>query len=94
MSGSVLSFHGGAGTVTGSRHLLSLSRRRLLVDAGLFQGLKKLRLLNWQEPDFDPHRSIICSSPRRTSITAATFPDSYARDTPILFIALRRLWIW
>ena len=54
MSGPVLSFHGGAGTVTGSRHLLSVSGRRLLVDAGLFQGLKKLRLLNWQEPDFDP----------------------------------------
>ncbi len=49
-----LSFHGGAGTVTGSRYLLSTGERRLLIDAGLFQGLKKLRLLNWQEPDFEP----------------------------------------
>jgi metallo-beta-lactamase family protein len=49
-----LSFYGGAGTVTGSRHLLQIGRRRLLVDAGLFQGLKKLRLLNWQALDFDP----------------------------------------
>lgn len=52
--GVTLSFHGGAGTVTGSRHLLSIDQRHVLVDAGLFQGLKKLRLLNWQEPEFDP----------------------------------------
>ena len=42
-----LTFLGGAGTVTGSRHLLSDGRRRVLVDCGLFQGLKQLRLLNW-----------------------------------------------
>jgi metallo-beta-lactamase family protein len=48
-----LSFHGAAGTVTGSRHLLNVGERSLLVDAGLFQGLKKLRLMNWQEPAFD-----------------------------------------
>jgi len=49
-----LSFHGGAGTVTGSRHLLRVGTRSVLVDAGLFQGLKELRLLNWQQPDFEP----------------------------------------
>ena len=49
-----LSFHGGAGTVTGSRHLLRVGARSVLVDAGLFQGLKELRLLNWQQPDFEP----------------------------------------
>lgn len=48
-----LSFHGGAGTVTGSRHLLQADGSSLLVDAGLFQGLKELRLLNWQPPSFD-----------------------------------------
>ena len=47
-----LGFHGGAGTVTGSRHLLTVGDRRLLVDCGLFQGLKKLRLLNWDPPPF------------------------------------------
>lgn len=48
-----LSFHGGAGTVTGSRHLLRADSSSVLVDAGLFQGLKELRLLNWQPPSFD-----------------------------------------
>lgn len=47
-----LSFHGGAGTVTGSRHLLDTGRRRVQVDAGLFQGLKELRKLNWREPPY------------------------------------------
>lgn len=51
-----LSFHGAAGTVTGSRHLLRTADRTVLVDAGLFQGLKELRLRNWQRPAFDPER--------------------------------------
>ncbi|WP_442342025.1 MBL fold metallo-hydrolase RNA specificity domain-containing protein [Ectorhizobium quercum] len=38
---------GGAGTVTGSKHLLSLGEHRILIDCGLFQGLKNLRELNW-----------------------------------------------
>ena len=42
-----LQFLGAAGTVTGSRHLLTLDSSRLLVDCGLFQGLKQLRLKNW-----------------------------------------------
>jgi metallo-beta-lactamase family protein len=42
-----LSFLGGAGTVTGSRYLLESGRDRVLVDCGLFQGLKQLRLRNW-----------------------------------------------
>ncbi len=49
-----ISFHGAAGTVTGSRHLLEAAGQRILVDAGMFQGLKKLRLLNWKEPGFEP----------------------------------------
>ena len=38
----------GAGTVTGSKYLLEHDGRRVLVDCGLFQGLKELRLRNWQ----------------------------------------------
>jgi len=42
-----LTFLGAAGTVTGSKHLLEVDGRRILVDCGLFQGLKELRLRNW-----------------------------------------------
>ena len=44
-----LTFLGGAGTVTGSKHLLTVGSRRVLVDAGMFQGEKKWRELNWAE---------------------------------------------
>ena len=42
-----LRFLGGTGTVTGSKYLVEHDGRRLLVDCGLFQGLKQLRLRNW-----------------------------------------------
>ncbi|TWT46727.1 MBL fold metallo-hydrolase RNA specificity domain-containing protein [Botrimarina hoheduenensis] len=47
-----LSFHGAAGTVTGSKYLLETSDARVLVDCGLFQGLKSLRELNWAGTPF------------------------------------------
>ncbi len=43
-----LTFLGGAGTVTGSKYLVRHGGRALLVDCGLFQGYKPLRLRNWQ----------------------------------------------
>jgi metallo-beta-lactamase family protein len=43
-----LTFLGAAGTVTGSKHLLDTGTHRVLVDCGLFQGLKELRERNWQ----------------------------------------------
>lgn len=46
-----LQFLGGAGTVTGSKFLLRGAGVQLLVDAGLFQGLKKLRRRNWDPFD-------------------------------------------
>ena len=42
-----LRFLGGTGTVTGSKYLVEHEGHRLLVDCGLFQGLKQLRLRNW-----------------------------------------------
>ncbi|HEY1230406.1 MAG TPA: MBL fold metallo-hydrolase [Ramlibacter sp.] len=48
-----LTFLGGAGTVTGSKFLLEHRGRRLLVDCGLFQGLKQLRLRNWAPTPID-----------------------------------------
>ncbi|MBI2527640.1 MAG: MBL fold metallo-hydrolase [Candidatus Rokubacteria bacterium] len=51
-----LTFLGAAGTVTGSKHLLEAGGARLLLDCGLFQGLKELRLRNWQPPPVDPAR--------------------------------------
>jgi metallo-beta-lactamase family protein len=43
-----LTFLGAARTVTGSKYLLEVNDRRVLVDCGLFQGLKQLRERNWQ----------------------------------------------
>ena len=41
-------FLGAAGTVTGSKYLLKVFGKNILIDCGLFQGLKKLRLMNWE----------------------------------------------
>ncbi|CAM2144158.1 metallo-beta-lactamase family protein [Paraburkholderia tropica] len=42
-----LTFLGAAQTVTGSRYLLEAQGKRVLIDCGLFQGTKNLRLRNW-----------------------------------------------
>ena len=49
-----LTFLGAAGTVTGSKHLVEHRGLRVLVDCGLFQGLKALRLMNWADAPIDP----------------------------------------
>ena len=49
-----IEFWGGVGTVTGSKYLVEAGGARVLVDCGLFQGLKELRERNWTEPPFDP----------------------------------------
>jgi metallo-beta-lactamase family protein len=46
MTNTNLQFLGAAGTVTGSKTLLEYEKKKLLVDGGLFQGLKALRLKN------------------------------------------------
>ena len=45
---ATITFLGGADTVTGSKYLVEHNGQRLLVDCGLFQGYKQLRLRNWQ----------------------------------------------
>ena len=49
-----LAFHGATGTVTGSRFVVATPRSSVLVDAGLFQGLRQLRRRNWDPIPFDP----------------------------------------
>ena len=47
-------FLGAAGTVSGSKYLVDMGKTRFLVDCGMFQGPKKLRLLNWEAPVVPP----------------------------------------
>jgi metallo-beta-lactamase family protein len=51
-----LTFHGAAGTVTGSHYLLETPRARIAVDCGMFQGPKILKELNYQPLPSDPPR--------------------------------------
>jgi metallo-beta-lactamase family protein len=53
-SAPLLRFLGATGTVTGSRFLIDTPRARVLVDCGLFQGLKALRERNWATFPVDP----------------------------------------
>lgn len=49
-----LKFLGAAGTVTGSKYLLTVGRRHYLIDCGLFQGAKELRNRNWRDFVVEP----------------------------------------
>lgn len=51
-----LTFLGATGTVTGSKYLLKCGDKQLLIDCGLFQGLKQLRLRNWAKLPVNPAR--------------------------------------
>src|SRR6185369_5277008 len=51
-----LTFHGAAGTVTGSCMELAVSGKRLLIDGGMFQGSRTLEALNHEPLPFDPAR--------------------------------------
>ncbi|MGZ4709548.1 MAG: TIGR00730 family Rossman fold protein [Acidimicrobiales bacterium] len=52
--GPVLTFLGGTGTVTGSKFLVDTPSSRVLVDCGLYQGIKELRERNWARFPVDP----------------------------------------
>lgn len=49
-----LTFLGATNTVTGSKFLVSIGTKKILIDCGLFQGLKELRLRNWNKFPVDP----------------------------------------
>jgi len=49
-----LTFLGGTGTVTGTKYLLENNGFKILIDCGLFQGMKDLRLRNWDKFPLDP----------------------------------------
>jgi len=49
-----LTFLGAAGTVTGAKFLLETGGPRLLLECGMFQGLRELRERNWQPPPVEP----------------------------------------
>ena len=72
---ATLTFLGAARTVTGSKHLLEVDGRRVLVDCGLFQGLKELRLRNWARAadrrEGDRRRRADARAPRSLRLPAA-----------------------
>ena len=47
-----IQFLGAAGTVTGSKYLLAIDNFHILIDSGLFQGIKELRERNWNDIPF------------------------------------------
>jgi len=51
---ATINFFGATGTVTGSKYLLETDGKKFLIDCGLFQGLKELRLRNWENFPIDP----------------------------------------
>jgi metallo-beta-lactamase family protein len=53
---AVLTFLGATGTVTGSRFLVEVGDARILVDCGLYQGVRELRRRNWEPFPVDPDR--------------------------------------
>lgn len=78
-AGATLQFLGGVGTVTGSKYLIESRGRRLLLDGGLFQGLKALRLRNWRPFPFDP-----------TALSAVVLSHAHVDHSGALPLLVRR----
>src|SRR5258708_39961120 len=51
-----IKFLGAAKSVTGSKYLLQVDDKKILVDCGMFQGQKELRLRNWDKLPIDPQQ--------------------------------------
>jgi metallo-beta-lactamase family protein len=45
---TTISFFAATGTVTGSRFLLESEGKRVLIDCGIFQGIREIRQENWE----------------------------------------------
>ena len=67
-----ITFLGGTGTVTGSKYLVQHEGQKLLVDCGLFQGYKQLRLRNWNPPTFEPKEINACVANHTADIANQT----------------------
>ncbi len=50
-----ITFIGATGTVTGSKHLVTVNNKKILIDCGLYQGIKNYRTRNWQTLPIDVH---------------------------------------
>jgi metallo-beta-lactamase family protein len=74
-----LTFLGGVGSVTGSRFLLERKGQRILVDCGLFQGLKNLRLRNWAPFPVKP-KSVAAVVLTHAHIDHSGYLPAFARD--------------
>ena len=77
--GLTLSFLGGTGTVTGSRYVLERDGTRVLVDCGLFQGLKQLRLRNWARFPVEP-RSVSAAILTHAHLDHSGYLPAFVRD--------------
>lgn len=51
-----ITFLGATKTVTGSKYLITVDSKNILVDCGLFQGYKELRLRNWNKLPINPEK--------------------------------------
>lgn len=74
-----LHFFGAAGTVTGSRYLLESKGARFLIDCGLFQGLKSLRLRNWAPFPVKP-KSVSAVLLTHAHLDHSGYLPAFARD--------------
>jgi metallo-beta-lactamase family protein len=74
-----LTFLGAAGTVTGAKFLLQTDAARVLMECGMFQGLRELRERNWQPPPVDP-RSLAAVVLSHAHIDHSGYLPRLARD--------------
>jgi metallo-beta-lactamase family protein len=74
-----LTFLGAAGTVTGSKYLLCTDSAKVLVDCGLYQGVKSLRLRNWKAIPVDA-ASLDCVVLTHAHIDHSGFLPALVRD--------------